>query len=62
MTEEKETQGLTPVRTARLIAALIALTGMVFLFLERMLSAVLDMASEGVQLGLTRYDSSSEFC
>jgi hypothetical protein len=30
---------------------------MVFLFLERMLSAVLEMASEGVQLGLTRYDS-----
>lgn len=57
MTEEKETQGLTPVRTARLIAALIALTGMVFLFLERMLSAVLEMASESVQLGLSRYDS-----
>lgn len=57
MTEEKEIQGLTPVRTARVISALIALTGMVFLFLERMLSAVLQMASDGVQLGLTRYDS-----
>lgn len=57
MTEEKEIQGLTPVRTARLIASLIALMGMFFLFLERMLSAVLQMASEGVQLGLTRYDS-----
>ena len=57
MTEEKEIQGLTPVRTARVISALIALVGMVFLFLERMLSAVLEMASEGVQLGLTRYDS-----
>lgn len=57
---DDETQsgfGLTPVRTARLIAALVALTGMVFLFLERMLSAVLEMANEGVQLGLTRYDS-----
>lgn len=31
--------------------------GMVFLFLERALAAVLQMASEGVQLGLTRYDS-----
>ena len=57
MTEEKEIQGLTPVRTARVISALIALTGMVFLFLERALAAVLEMASEGVQLGLTRYDS-----
>ena len=57
MTEEKEIQGLTPVRTARLIASLIALVGMVFLFLERALAAVLQMASEGVQLGLTRYDS-----
>ena len=57
---DDETQsgfGLTPVRTARLIAALVALTGMVFLFLERMLSAVLEMASDGIQLGLTRYDS-----
>lgn len=57
MTEEKEIQGLTSVRTARVISALIALTGMVFLFLERALAAVLQMASEGVQLGLTRYDS-----
>ncbi|OWV11356.1 hypothetical protein B7989_09950 [Fibrobacter sp. UWB5] len=40
-----------------MISSLIALVGMVFLFLERMLSAVLEMASEGVQLGLTRYDS-----
>lgn len=57
MTEEKEIQGLTPVRTARVISSLIALVGMVFLFLERALAAVLQMASEGVQLGLTRYDS-----
>lgn len=57
MTEEKEIQGLTPIRTARVISALIALMGMVFLFLERALAAVLQMASEGVQLGLTRYDS-----
>lgn len=57
MTEEKEIQGLTPIRTARVISALIALMGMVFLFLERALAAVLQMASEGIQLGLTRYDS-----
>lgn len=57
MTEEKEIQGLTPIRTARVISSLIALVGMVFLFLERALAAVLQMASEGVQLGLTRYDS-----
>ena len=57
MTEEKEIQGLTPVRTARVIASVIALMGMVFLLLERMLSAVLVMAADGVQLGLSRYDS-----
>lgn len=57
MTEGQKNTGLTAVRTARLIASLIALVGMVFLFLERALAAVLQMASEGVQLGLTRYDS-----
>lgn len=49
--------GLTPVRTARLIASLLALMGMVFLFLERVLSAVLEMASGAVSLGLARYDN-----
>ena len=44
-------------RVSRLIASLIALTGMVFLFLERVLSAVLVMASDGVKLGLTRYNN-----
>lgn len=57
MSNEQKNAGLTPVRTARVISALIALMGMVFLFLERALAAVLQMASEGVQLGLTRYDS-----
>ena len=57
MNFEQQNTGLTPIRTARVISSLIALVGMVFLFLERMLSAVLEMASEGVQLGLTRYDS-----
>ena len=49
--------GLTPVRTARLIACVIALVGMVFLFLERVLSAVLEMAADGVKLGLARYNN-----
>ena len=57
MRKQQQNTGLTPVRTARLISSLIALVGMVFLFLERALAAVLQMASEGVQLGLTRYDS-----
>lgn len=57
MTEGQKNTGLTPIRTARLIASLFALMGMVFLLLERTLSAVLQMASDGVQLGLTRYDS-----
>lgn len=50
-------KGLTPVRTARLIASLFALMGMVFLLLERMLSAVLVMAADGVKLGLARYNN-----
>ena len=57
MNFEQKNTGLTPIRTARVISSLIALVGMVFLFLERALAAVLQMASEGVQLGLTRYDS-----
>ena len=50
-------KGLTPVRTARLIASLFALMGMVFLFLERVLSSVLVMAADGVKLGLARYNN-----
>jgi hypothetical protein len=57
MIDNAKNTGLTPERTARLIASLIALTGMVFLFLERVLSAVLVMASDGVKLGLTRYNN-----
>ena len=50
-------KGLTPIRTARLIASLFALMGMVFLLLERVLSAVLVMAADGVKLGLARYNN-----
>lgn len=58
MTEEKNVPlGLTPVRTMRLVSSLIALTGMVFLLFERVLSAVLAMASDGIRLGLARYNT-----
>ena len=57
MGNEQKNLGLTPVRTARLIATLLAVMGMVFLFLERLLSAVLTMANEGISLGLTRYNN-----
>ena len=57
MIDNAKNTGLTPVRTARLIACVIALVGMVFLFLERLLSAVLVMASAGVKLGLARYNN-----
>ena len=46
MSNEQKNTGLAPVRTARLIASLFALMGMVFLLLERVLSAVLAMAGE----------------
>lgn len=57
MIDNAKNTGLTPVRTARLIACVIALVGMVFLFLERVLSAVLEMAADGVKLGLARYNN-----
>ena len=57
MTEEKEIRGLTPVRTARVISTLVALMGMVFLLLQRVLSAVLQMATDGLNLGLARYNT-----
>ena len=57
MNEEKKINGLTPVRTTRLIACVIALVGMVFLFIERALSAILVMAADAVKLGLARYNN-----
>ena len=63
MSQEKEStsavvpEGLSPVRTARLIASLIALMGMVLLFIQRVLSAVMVMAGDGVRMGLTRYNN-----
>ena len=44
-------------RTARVISTLVALMGMVFLLLQRVLSAVLQMATDGLNLGLARYNT-----
>ena len=49
--------GLTAVRTGRLLASLMALVGMVFMFIERALSAILVMAADAVKLGLARYNN-----
>lgn len=49
--------GLTPVRTARTISAVIALMGMLLLFIQRVLAAVLVMANEAISLGLARYNN-----
>ena len=57
MIDNAKNTGLAPERTARLIASLLAVMGMVFLFLERLLSAVLTMAKEGLSLGLARYNN-----
>lgn len=49
--------GLTPVRTCRTIASVIALMGMLMLLIQRVLAAVLVMAKEGLDLGLARYNN-----
>lgn len=49
--------GLTPIRTARLISAMIAVIGMILVFISRMLMAVVAMASSTVELALTRYSN-----
>jgi len=51
-------KSLTPVRTARLIASLIAFLGMFAFGVERVLTKVLTMANHGVQMGLNRYSNS----
>ena len=52
-----ESLGLAPVRIARLIASLIALMGMFLLLIQRVLSAVMVMAADGVKMGLVRYNN-----
>lgn len=51
-------KSLTPVRTARLIASLIAILGMFAFAVERVLTKVLAMANHAVQMGLNRYSNS----
>jgi len=51
-------KALTSVRTARLIASLIAILGMFFFAAERVLAKVCLMAKDGVQMGLNRYSNS----
>ena len=51
-------KALTPVRTARLIASLIAVFGMFVFAVERVLTKVCLMAKDGVQMGLNRYSNS----
>lgn len=49
--------GLTAVRTGRLVAAFIAVLGLLFLTLNRVLEVVLVMANEAVSKGLARYNN-----
>lgn len=49
--------GLTAVRTGRLVAAFNGVLGMLFLMLNRVLGAVLEMASNAVSMGLARYNN-----
>ncbi|MBR3072282.1 hypothetical protein [Fibrobacter sp.] len=51
-------KGLTSIRTARLIASLIAILGMFSFAVERVLTKVCIMAKSGVQMGLARYTNS----
>jgi hypothetical protein len=51
-------KSLTPIRTARLIASLIAILGMFAFAVERVLTKVCIMAKSGVQMGLARYTNS----
>ncbi|MCQ2093020.1 MAG: hypothetical protein MJY85_10110 [Fibrobacter sp.] len=49
--------GLTTIRTGRLVAAFNGVLGMLFLLLNRVLSAVVDMAGNAVNMGLARYSN-----
>ena len=51
-------KSLTPIRTTRLIASLIAIFGMFVFAVERALTKVCIMAKDGVQMGLNRYSNS----
>lgn len=50
-------KGLTVTRTGRLVASFNAILGLLFLILNRVLSAVLEMAGNAVNMGLARYNN-----
>ena len=49
--------GLTPIRTVRLVGAMIAIIGMIFVLVSRVLSAVLEVATDAIHLALARYSN-----
>jgi hypothetical protein len=55
MSEGKLEKGFTPVRTVRVLFAVIALFGMFILFMERALGVVLVMAQQMLNLAFARY-------
>lgn len=50
-------KGLTATRTGRLVASFFAILGMLFMLLNRVLTAVVEMAGGAVQMGLARYNN-----
>ncbi len=49
--------GLTPIRTVRLVGAMIAIIGMIFVLVSRVLTAVLAIATDAIHLALARYSN-----
>ena len=49
--------GLTPIRTVRLVGAMIAIIGMILVLVSRVLSAVLVVATDAIHLALARYSN-----
>lgn len=49
--------GLTPIRTVRLVGAMIAIVGMIFVLVSRVLTAVLEVATDAIHLALARYSN-----
>lgn len=49
--------GLTPIRTVRLIGVMIAIIGMIFVLVSRVLTAVLAIATDAIHLALARYSN-----
>ncbi len=49
--------GLTPIRTVRLVGAMIAIIDMIFVLVSRVLTAVLAIATDAIHLALARYSN-----